>query len=278
MVVSEAKNSSRRIVQAFRQRQPESCYERAPMKIDLSGRTAIVTGGAQGIGQAICQALNEAGANIVIADINPEQSSRCAARLKYRAALVVQTDVSSETSVRQLYAAVMQHFGRVDIVVSCAGIYRMIPILDIDVTEWDRVLAVNLRGTFLIGREAFRIMKERRSGKIINIASIAGKVGSVTAGAHYSASKAGVINFTKTLAFQAAAFKINVNAVCPGPVETEMIGGWGPEANKTYIDRIPWKEFGQPQDVADAVTFLASDRARYITGEIVDVNGGLLMD
>jgi NAD(P)-dependent dehydrogenase (short-subunit alcohol dehydrogenase family) len=246
------------------------------MKIDLAGRVAIVTGGAKGIGLAISRTLSEAGATVDVADANVERATP--ELLGYSPGLVVRTDISVETSVQDLFAQVMQRFQKVDIVVNCAGIYRMIPILDIDVADWDRVLGVNLRGTFLMGREAFRVMKERRSGKIINIASIAGKVGSVTAGAHYSASKAGVISFTKTLAFQSAEFRINVNAVCPGPIETEMIGEWNPESNKAYAARIPWKEFGKPQDVADAVTFLASDQARYITGEILDVNGGLLMD
>ena len=248
------------------------------MNFNFAGRVAIVTGGAQGIGQAVCRTLHAAGAQVVIADLNADRAKESAAEFRERPPLVVATDVSNAASVSALFAATLARFGQVDIVVNSAGIYRKIPILEIDVADWDLVMAVNLRGTFLMGREAVLAMKTRQLGRIINVASIAGKVGHVTAGAHYSASKAGVISFTKTLAYQAAEFKINVNCVCPGPIATEMIGAWDPAAAQAYANTIPWKEFGQPQDVADAVAFLASDRARYITGEIVDVNGGLLMD
>ena len=248
------------------------------MSTNFTGRTAIVTGGAQGIGEAVCHSLHAAGANIVIADLNLDRARANLAAYGERPPMLVATDVSLEASVTALYAAVLKQFGQVDIVVNSAGIYRSIPILDIDAADWDLVLGVNLRGTFLMGREAVRAMKARGRGRIINVASIAGKVGSTTAGAHYAASKAGVINFTKTLAFQAAPFKINVNCVCPGPVATEMISGWDAERVKAYAASIPLQQFGQARDIANAVVFLASDEASYITGEIVDVNGGLLMD
>jgi 3-oxoacyl-[acyl-carrier protein] reductase len=172
----------------------------------------------------------------------------------------------------------MAAYGRVDILVNNAGICRMIPILDITVSEWDKILAVNLRGTFLMSREAFRIMKEQGSGKIVSIASAAAKIGGLAAGAHYSASKAGVICFTKSLALQAAPFHINVNAVCPGPMATEMTDAWGDKTNDAFKAKIPFGDYGVPQDVANAVAFLVSDKAKYITGEILDVNGGLVMD
>lgn len=245
---------------------------------ELKGKVAIVTGGAQGIGRAICLALAREGADLVVADRNLEGARETAVLIKNSRVAAIQTDVSVETSVKSLYAAVMAQFGRVDIAVNGAGICRMIPILEIEVAEWDRIMAVNLRGTFLVGREAFRLMKKKKGGKIINIASAAGKMGGVAAGAHYSASKAGVICFTKSLALQAAPYKINVNAVCPGPIETQITKDWGEETNKSFAAGIPWKEYGKPQDVAEAVVFLASDRARYITGEILDVNGGMVMD
>jgi 3-oxoacyl-[acyl-carrier protein] reductase len=144
--------------------------------------------------------------------------------------------------------------------------------------QWDHVMAVNLRSVFLCSREAFKIMKGKGSGKIISIASAAAKIGGIAAGAHYSASKAGVICFTKSLALQAAPFHINVNAVCPGPIRTALTDTWGEDVNKAFADQIPWKQYGEAKDVADAVAFLASANAKYITGEILDVNGGLVMD
>ena len=247
---------------------------------ELKDQVAVVTGGAQGIGRAICHTLAASGAVVVVADLNLEGAQQAAADISRTGAraIAARVDVAEESSVRSLYELVMRDARRLDILVNNAGICRAIPILDIDVAEWDRVLAVNLRGTFLMSREAFRLMKEQRRGKIISLASAAAKVGGLTAGAHYSASKAGVICFTKSLALQSAPFKINVNAVCPGPTATEMTEAWGDETNRAFAEKIPWKEYGQPQDIADAVAFLASSRARYITGEILDVNGGFVMD
>ena len=247
---------------------------------ELTGQLAVVTGGAQGIGRAICQTLADAGATVIVADLNLDRARQTAAAIAQTGARAVAAavDVADEASVTALYEQAHAVAPRLDILVNNAGICRMVPILDISVAEWDQMLAVNLRGTFLMSREAFRRMREQRHGKIINLASAAAKLGGLAAGAHYSASKAGVICFTKSLALQAAPFKINVNAVCPGPMATEMTDAWGDEANRAFVEKIPWKEYGQPQDVAHAVAFLASHRARYITGEILDVNGGLLMD
>ena len=243
-------------------------------------RLAIVTGGGRGIGRAICLALAEEGADIVVADLQADIANDTAAAVRElgRKSVFIETDVSDERSVRQLYDKVLADMGIVDILVNNAGICRMIPILDIDTAEWDRIMAVNLRGTFLMSREAFKIMKQKEYGKIINIASAAGKTGGLAAGAHYSASKAGVISLTKSLAREAAPFKINVNAVSPGPIRTEMTDAWGDQANEEFAAHIPWKEYGQPEDIANAVVFLASDNSRYMTGEILDVNGGLVMD
>jgi len=246
----------------------------------LEGKVAIVTGGAQGIGRSICLALSKEGADIVVADLQVEKANETVAIIQKlgRRAFYFRTDVSSEQAVKQLYEHVLKDLPTIDILVNNAGICRMIPILQIQVEEWDKIMAVNLRGTFLMSREAFKVMKKNRHGKIINLASAAAKIGGLAAGAHYSASKAGVICFTKSLALQAAPFRINVNAVCPGPTKTEMTDAWGCETNEAFVAQIPWKEYAQPEDIANAVVFLASDKSRYLTGEVVDVNGGLVMD
>lgn len=249
-------------------------------KRSFEEQCAIVTGGANGIGRAICLALAREGAHLVVADRDMDQANKVADEIQTHKvkAVAIQTDVADESSVRDLYRRVMDQFGRLDIVVNGAGICRMIPILDIETPEWDNIIAVNLRGTFLICREAFRIMKEQRRGKIIAIASAAGKTGGAVAGAHYSASKAGVITFMKSLAVQAAPYRLNVNVVSPGPIKTALTDAWGEEANTNLKRMIPFKDYGEPEDVAEAVVFLASEKASYITGETLDVNGGLVMD
>jgi len=243
-------------------------------------KTAIVTGGAKGLGKAICETLASTGTLVVVADMEIAKARETADSIKSHGgeAVAMEVNIADEASVLALYQAVKALSPTIDILVNNAAIGRELPILDIAVAEWDRIFAVNMRGTFLMSREALRIMKEQRSGKIISIASAAGKIGGLVAGAHYSASKAGVICFTKSLAMQAAPFKINVNAVCPGPIATDMTAVWGEEMNRAVAEKIPWKEFGRPQDVADAVAFLASEKSRYITGEILDVNGGFVMD
>jgi 3-oxoacyl-[acyl-carrier protein] reductase len=240
------------------------------------GRLAVVTGGSRGIGRAICLALARDGAEIAVVDLDLAGAEETAA-LILRAggkARAICADVSDEARVEALF----KEIGYVDILVNNAGICPTTPVLDIRASEWDRVLAVNLRGAFLMAREALRRMNERRSGKIVSIASAAAKLGGLTAGAHYAASKAGVIALTKSLALAAAPYHVNVNAVCPGPTTTDMTDAWGAETNRAFAEKIPWKEYGKPEDVAEAVAFLASDRARYITGEVLDVNGGLVMD
>lgn len=246
---------------------------------------AVVTGGARGIGRAICETLARDGMDVAVVDRDAAGAEETAAlvRAAGRAAAAFRLDVSDEAEVEAFFASLDAADGPfggrpVDVLVNNAGICPTTPVTDIRAAEWDRVLAVNLRGTFLTSREALRRMRARGAGKIVNIASAAAKLGGLTAGAHYAASKAGVIALTKSLALAAAPSKVNVNAVCPGPTATDLTDAWGAETNRAFAEKIPWKEYGRPQDVAEAVAFLASDRARYITGEVLDVNGGLVMD
>jgi 3-oxoacyl-[acyl-carrier protein] reductase len=244
----------------------------------INGQVAIVTGGGKGIGQAICVTLSGKGAIVIIADKDVKAADETAAMISDGQSCAIELDVASEESILKLYALVKERFGRLDILVNNAGIFKATPILEITTVEWDIIQAINLRGAFLMSREALRMMQTQHSGRIINIASLSAKTGGIAAGAHYSASKAGLVCFTKSLAMQAAPYDICVNGITPGFIETALTQAWGDEVNAKLTERIPLKKFGQPQDVAETVAFLASQRGRYITGEIIDVNGGLWMD
>jgi 3-oxoacyl-[acyl-carrier protein] reductase len=247
--------------------------------MELKDRIAIITGAAGAVGRITAELFANEGANLVLVDINTKSLDELADRLGPKAIILTSAiDVTNEIQVKNAVASAINKFGKIDILVNSAAICRMIPICDIDVEEWDLTMAVNLRSVFLFCRETFIYMKEKRYGKIINLASAAGKIGGVAAGAHYSASKAGVICFTKSMAQFAAPYKINVNSVCPGPLTSELTVAWGDEMNKKFAESIPFIEYGQPKDIAEAILFLASDKSRYITGEILDVNGGLVMD
>jgi 3-oxoacyl-[acyl-carrier protein] reductase len=256
----------------------KSMMESNLLEDKLNNKIAIVTGGAKGIGRAIVSTLAARGAKVIIADIDASCAEEVSRSNQGNGIRYITTDISNEASVTKFYSCVEQQYGKLDIVVNNAGIFRSTPIIDITASEWDMVMAVNLRDTFLVGRESLKLMMKHKSGKIINIASMSAKTGGVAAGAHYAASKAAVICFTKSLAMQAAAYKINVNAITPGLIQTDLTDAWGKETNARLVATIPLKEYGQPQDVAEVAAFLASERARYITGEIIDVNGGMLMD
>lgn len=240
---------------------------------------AIVTGGGKGIGQAICLALAQECGMVVVTDISADLAMQTVEIIGVDRSDGVAVDVSSEEAIMRLYSDVMHRFGGIDILVNNAGIFYDTAPLDIGTEEWDRVMAVNARGTFLMSREALKFMTKAGRGRIVNVASTAGKTGgNLKSGVHYAASKAAVICITKSLARYAAPYKVNVNAVCPGPTETDLTQSWGSEANREIAEQIPWREFGKPADVANAVAFLASERARYITGEILNVSGGIVMD
>ena len=244
---------------------------------DLAGKVALVTGGARGIGRAAAEALYRAGAAVAIADLDEPGAAEAARSLGERA-LGLYVDVASAEAVQAMVDQVIKVFGGVDILVNSAGICKRRRMLEIPEKEWDLVLAINLKGTFLCCRAALPSMIERGWGRIVNVASISGKIGGLMVGVHYAASKGGVLALTKGLAREVAPHGITVNAVCPALVDTDMSSLFTDEELKRYIGTVPLRRLGKPEDVAQAVLYLCSEEASYITGEVLDINGGLLMD
>ncbi len=246
----------------------------------LKDKVALVTGAGRGIGLSIALAFAREGAHVAVCDIVPLLLERALAEIKgrYGQALAFQMDVTRKEQIDDVVDALLARWGAVDILVNNAGIYEVLPTEEISEEQWDRVLAVNLKGAFLCCQAVIPHMKRQGSGRIISIASSAGKTGGTLAGAHYAVSKAGLICLTKQLAREFGPRGITVNAVAPGRIDTPMIHVASDEENEAFRLRTPLRRLGMPQDVADAVLFLASDEASFITGEIMDVNGGLLID
>lgn len=247
---------------------------------DLKGDIAIVTGGSKGIGKAIVCALASAGATVIIADIDESSGQQICDELSANGlqAEMAKTDITDSKSVEALMDYTVKKYGKIDILVNNAGILGDASITEISDEDWDRLMAVNLTGVFYCCRAAVRHMLGKRKGKIINIASTGGKQGFPLAGVHYCASKGAIMALTRQLALQVSPQGIHVNAVAPGTTETEMIKNRSEEKKKFIISRIPMGRMGRPEDTAAAVVFLASKAGDYITGETIDVNGGLYMD
>jgi len=246
----------------------------------LKDRVAIATGAAKGIGKAVAWILVREGAKVVLVDLEKARLEALQEEIRKKGgqALAVPCDVSKAPEVKQMADQVQRVFGRIDILVNNAGIIRRGTIETVTEEDWDQVIAVNLKGPFNCSKAVVDIMKKQGCGKIVNVSSIAGKLGDITSAPGYGPSKAGLDALTKTLARQLAAYGIHVNGVAPHAIETEMSAEWSPEKRKAIVDAIPLKRLGKPEDVAEAVLFLASDSAAFITGEIIDVNGGFLMD
>lgn len=253
---------------------------------NLKGKTAVVTGGAMGIGYGIVKRLTEAGVKVVIADLDEVAGQQKVKDLtaQGRTAIFFKTDVSQEQDVKNLMAQTMKQFGRVDILVNNAGIYPQQKVLEMDVAFWDKIQAVNERSVFLCSREAAKIMIQQKSGNIINIASIDSLHPSMVGLAAYDTSKHGVWGFTKNFALEVANQGIRVNAIAPGGIATEGVAKTmgGSEQLKASIAQfaahIPMGRMGEPDDIAKVALFLASEASNYMTGEIVVVDGGVLLN
>jgi 3-oxoacyl-[acyl-carrier protein] reductase len=247
------------------------------MNGDMTERIALITGAARGIGLAIARALVGRGARVALVDMDPGALVGAAGSLG-SAALPITADVSQAEEVRVAVQTAVQHFGGLDILVNNAGICPMTPFEEIGEEEWDRVLAVNLKSAFLCCQAALpHVRHAGKRGRIISIASIAGQMGGVSVAPHYAVSKAGLIALTKALAQRVAADGATVNCVAPGTVVTDMTASWSDADMARVTTRIPLGRLGRPEEIAEAVCYLASDSAAFITGATLDINGGIYL-
>ena len=246
--------------------------------LELEGKVALVTGAAQGIGKAIGLLLAQRGADMAISDINLEKAEETAREIETlgRRAMATRANVAVFDEVERMVQGMIDRFSRIDILVNNAGIARDKLLLRMTEEDWDLVLDINLKGTFNCTKAVIRYMSKQRSGKIVNIASVVGEMGNAGQ-ANYSASKAGVIGFTKTIAREFAGRGINVNAIAPGYIVTSMTDSLPEKAKEELKRMIPMERLGQPEDVAQAALFLVSEASSYITGQVIHVNGGIYM-
>jgi 3-oxoacyl-[acyl-carrier protein] reductase len=247
------------------------------MDLSLGGRVALVTGAARGIGLAIASAMLERGVQVALLDLDGAALRDMTAWLGERA-VAVEADVSRPVDVRRAVDETVSQFGGLDILVNNAGICPLTPFAEIAEEEWDRVMAVNLKGAFLCSQAALpHLRRSEGGGRIINIASVAGQMGGVLVGAHYAASKAGLIALTKSLARLLARDAITVNCIAPATTESDLTAAWD-ETQRTLVrSQIPLGRFATPEEIAEAACFLAGDAASFITGATLDANGGLYL-
>ena len=251
----------------------------------FENQVVIITGAGsrQGIGRSLALTFAKEGAKVVIADVNFVGAKKVQEEIENlgmnNRILAIKVDVSSEKDVKKLVDITIREFNYIDVLVNNAGITQSIKVLETSVEEWDRIMSINLKGNFLCSKHVLPHMIERKYGRIVNISSICGKGGGLFGGAHYSASKAGILGFTRTLAREVAEYGITVNSVTPGAVDTEFRGHrLSVQEKEELLKTIPVKRIGNTEDVVGCVLFLASPESSYITGEDIDVNGGAYMD
>jgi 3-oxoacyl-[acyl-carrier protein] reductase len=243
----------------------------------FDGKVALVTGAARGIGQATALKLAAGGADLALCDVQVEWLAETKEKVEAlgRRAEVFAMNVADSAAVTQAVSDVEKAFGRIDVLVNNAGITRDGLLIRMGEEDWDAVLDINLKGAFLCTKAVSRIMMKQRSGAIVNVASIIGLIGNAGQG-NYSASKAGLIAFTKTVAKELAARNIRANAVAPGFIRTKMTDALTEDVQQKMLDAIPLKKFGEPEDVANVIAFLASDEAAYVSGQVLTVCGGMV--
>ncbi|MBI0579868.1 3-oxoacyl-ACP reductase FabG [Neobacillus cucumis] len=241
--------------------------------INLHGQTAIVTGGARGIGASIVRTLAREGANVVVSDVLPTDAIVSEIKNNGQKCIGITCDVTKQQQIDELIQTTLNHFSTIDIVVAGAGIVERSSLLDLTLEKWNRVIEVNLTGMFLTVQAAYRQMEKKGYGKIVCLGSISGKVGGIISGPHYVASKGGLHSFIKSVAKEAASKGVYVNGIAPGPVKSQMTNGLPYKQ-----ESIPLGRLGEPEDIAEATLFLASQSSNFITGQVLNVNGGLFME
>jgi 3-oxoacyl-[acyl-carrier protein] reductase len=246
--------------------------------MELKDRVALITGGAQGIGKIVGEELARQGAHVILGDVNLEGADKSADEIRKNggSASSVELNVTDAGAVQKCFDSVFKEFKLVDILVNNAGITRDGLLMRMKEADWDLVLSINLKGSFLCSQQAVKQMMKQKSGSIVNVASIVGLMGNAGQ-ANYSASKAGLIGLTKTTAREVASRGIRVNAIAPGFIDTAMTQVLDEKVRERLIEQIPLARLGLPEDIANCVSFLVSDRASYITGQVLSINGGMLM-
>ena len=249
------------------------------VKPELDEQVCLVTGASRGIGEAIARCFYEAGARLVLLDVNSEGAEQIARDLDPSGDRILcqRADVAQEQEVQGAVEQAVGRFARIDVAVNVAGIIRHLPIEQMSLEDFESVVRVNLTGTFVVCKAVIPFMKKQGKGKIVNISSIAGRTGRPGVGVNYAASKAGVIGLTRTLAREAGPAGVYVNAIAPGPILTELTRQVGPEVFATWNAGRAVSKDGRPEDVAEAALFLASAKSDWITGVTLDINGGILI-